>query len=206
MARCGCLFGLTLVLSLPCGAAGQEPLTLERSVSAALARNASLRASRAGADEAAARATEARSGLFPRFSVTESWQPGDQPVFVFSSLLSARQFAATNFAIDALNHPDPIGFFRATVGVEQVLFDGGRQRAAVTAAALRRDIANASTNEAAAAFAVATTQTFARLVTAQAARRAADAALAAVREDLARTERRRDAGMANDADVLSLVV
>ncbi len=206
MARCGCLVGLTLVLSLPCGAAGQEPLTLERAVSAALARNASLRASRAGADEAAARVTEAHSGLFPRFSVTESWQRGDQPVFVFSSLLSARQFAATNFAIDALNHPDPIGFFRATVGVEQVLFDGGRQRAAVTAAALRRDIANASTNEAAAAFAVATTQTFARLVTAQAARRAADAALAAVREDLARTERRRDAGMANDADVLSLVV
>jgi outer membrane protein len=206
MARCACLVGLTVVLLLPRGATGQEPLTLERAVSAALARNASLRASRAGADEAAARVTVARSGLFPHFSVTESWQRGDQPVFVFSSLLSARQFAATNFAIDALNHPDPIGFFRTSVNVEQVLLDGGRQRAAATVAALSSDIARASTDEAQAAIAVATTQTFGHLVTAHAARRAAETALTAAREDLARTERRRDAGIANDADVLSLVV
>jgi outer membrane protein len=206
MAWCGGLVGLTLVLLLPRGAAAQEPLTLERAVSAALLRNASLRASRAGADEAAARVTEARSGLFPRVSVSESWQRGDHPVFVFSTLLSARQFAATNFAIDALNHPDSIGFFRTSVNVEQVLFDGGRQRAAATAAALRSDIARASTDEAAAAVAVATTQAFGHLVAAYAARRAADAALTAAREDLARTERRRDAGIANDADVLSLAV
>jgi outer membrane protein TolC len=92
-----------------------------------LAQNASLRAARAGVDEATAHATEARSGLFPRLSVTESWQRGDQPVFVFSSLLSARRFAANNFAIDALNHPDATGFFHTTVGVEQLLFDGGRR-------------------------------------------------------------------------------
>jgi outer membrane protein len=206
MPQCGHLLGAALVLLLPAGAAGQQPLTLDRAVSAALARNASLRAARAGADEAAARVTEARSELFPRFSVTESWQRGDQPVFVFGSLLSARRFAAPNFAIDALNHPNPIGFFRTSVGVEQVLFDGGRQRAAATAASLRSDIARASTDETAAAVAVATTQTFARLVAAQAARRAAEAALTAAREDMARTERRRGAGIANDADVLSLVV
>src|SRR6266540_308659 len=118
MARCRCLLALPLLLALPSRVVGQEPLTLDRALSAALAHNASLRASRAGVDEAVAGVTEARSGLFPRFSVTESWQRGDQPVFVFSSLLSARQFAATNFAIDALNHPDPIGFFRASLGAE----------------------------------------------------------------------------------------
>jgi len=186
--------------------AAQEPLTLDQARSAALAHNASLRASRAGVEEAAARVTEARSGLFPRLSVTESWQRGDQPVFVFSSLLSARQFAAANFAIDALNHPDPIGFFRTSVGVEQLLFDGGSQRSAAAVAALRRDMANASTDEAAAAIALATTQTFGRILAAQALRRAADAAVATAREDLARAERRRDAGMATDADVLALGV
>jgi hypothetical protein len=30
MVRCGCLIGLVLILLLPVGAAGQEPLTLER--------------------------------------------------------------------------------------------------------------------------------------------------------------------------------
>jgi outer membrane protein len=199
-------FGLALLGLHPRQLSAQEPVTLDRALSAALAHNASLRASRAGVDEAAARVTETRSGLFPRVSVTESWQRGDQPVFVFSSLLSARQFAAPNFAIDALNHPDPIGFFRTTAGVEQLLFDGGRQRASATAASLRRDIASASSDEAAAAIAVATTNAFGRIVTAQAARRAADAAMTTAREDLARAERRRDAGMATDAEVLALVV
>lgn len=131
---------------------------------------------------------------------------GDQPVFVFSSLLSARQFAGANIAIDALNHPDPVGFFRTSVGVEQLLFDGGRQRSAATAASLRHTIAEISTGEATAALALATTQTFGRILNAQTARRSAEAGLTAMREDLARAERRRDAGMATVADVLALAV
>src|SRR6266545_3858777 len=174
MARCRCLLALALFLALPSRVVGQEPLTLDRALSAALAQNASLRASRAGVDEAAAHVTEARSGLFPRFSVTESWRRGDQPVFVFSSLLSARRFAGANLALDALNHPDPIGFFQTSVGVEQTLFDGGRQRSVAAMAVLRRDIANASTDQAAAAIALATTQIFGRIVAAQAVRRAID--------------------------------
>ena len=201
-----CRIIVTLLALAPVAAAGQEPLTVDGAVKAALAHNASLRAARAGADEAAAHVTETRSGFFPRISLTESWQRGDEPVFVFSSLLSARQFAAANFAIDALNHPEPIGFFHTSVGVEQLVFDGGRQRSSTTAAGLRRTIAETSTDEAEAALAVATTQTFGRVLNAEAARRAADAGLATVREDLARSERRRDAGMATDADVLALVV
>jgi outer membrane protein TolC len=191
---------------MPVASAAQEPLTVDSAVRAALAHNASLRAARAGVDEAAAQATQARSGFFPRISVTESWQRGDQPVFVFSSLLSARRFAADNFAIDALNHPDPIGFFRTSVGVEQLLFDGGRQGSAATTASLRRRVAEASTDEAAAALVVATTHTFGRVVSGEATRRTADEGLAAAREDLSRAESRRDAGMATDADVLALVV
>ena len=195
-----------MTLLSPLRVAAQEPLTLDGAVQAALAQNASLRAIRAGQDETAARVTEARSGWFPRVSVTESWQRGDQPVFVFSSLLSARRFAATNFAIDALNHPEPIGFFHTTVGVEQVLFDGGRQRAAVNVAVGRSAIAQTALDEASAGLAVATTQAFARIVAAQAAHQAAVAGITAAREDQASVERRRDAGMATDAEVLTLVV
>src|SRR6266545_3371463 len=176
MTPCRCFLTPAFVLLLAAGVAGQEPLTLDRALTAALAQNASLRASRAGVEEASARVTRARSGLFPRVSVTESWQSGDLPVFVFSSLLSARRFAAANFAIDTLNHPDPIGFFQTSVGVEQMLFDGGRLRSVAAVARLRRDIANASTDQAAAAIAAATTQAFGRIIAAQAIRRAADAA------------------------------
>jgi len=191
---------------MPVCAIAQEPLTVDAAVQAAIAHNASLRAVRAGVDEAVARTIEARSGFFPRLSVSEAWQRGDEPVFVFGSLLSSRQFAASNFAIDALNHPDPIGFFRTTFGVEQLIYDGGRQRAAAASASLGHDIAAASVDQAAAGIALQTTQTFGRLLASEAAKRAADAGLESARQDLIRAENRRDAGRATDADVLSLAV
>ena len=191
---------------VPVCAIAQEPLTVDAAVQAAIAHNASLRAARAGLDEAAARTDEARSGFFPRLSVSEAWQRGDEPVFAFSSLLSSRQFAASNFAIDALNHPDPIGFFRTTVGVEQLIYDGGRQRAAAASASFGRDIAAASVDQATAGIALQTTQAFGRLLVSEAAKRAADGGLESARQDLIRAENRRDAGRATDADVLSLAV
>jgi outer membrane protein TolC len=137
--------------------------------------------------------------------VTESWQRGDQPVFVFSSLLSSRQFAAENFAIDSLNHPEATGFFRNTIAVEQLVFDGGRQRSVTDSAQFRRDIAQLSTDEASAALVLATVQAFGRTLVADAGQRAAEAALEAAREDLIRAQNRRDTGLATDADVLALV-
>lgn len=183
----------------------QELVTLDRAVQDALAHNASLRAARAAVSEGDAHATEARSGWFPRISVTESWQRGDDPVFVFGSLLSSRQFTASNFAIDALNHPDAIGLFRNRIAVEQLLFDGGRQNALVEGAQSRRDINQLSADEASAAIAQATVQGYGRTLVAEAGQRAAEAALDAAREDLNRAQRRRDNGLGTDADVLALV-
>lgn len=179
-------------------------MTVEQAVQQALARNAGLRGARAASDEADAHVSEARAGWFPRISVGESWQRGDQPVYVFSSLLSARQFAASNFAIDALNHPEALGFFHTSLAIEQTIFDGGQQRSAVDAASLRRNISVLSVDEATAALAVTTTHAYGRVLTAEAGRRAAAAGLTAAQDDLARAEHRRDVGMATDADVLAL--
>jgi outer membrane protein TolC len=53
---------------------------------------------------------------------------------------------------------------------------------------------------------VAATEAFGRVLTGQAARRAADAGVEFAREDRAHAARRRDAGVASDADVLALDV
>ena len=196
---------LVLVLWLSAvPAVAQEVLTLEGAVRDALAHNASLRAAQAAAAEASEHVGEAGAGWLPRLSFTETWQRGDQPVFVFSSLLASRQFTATDFAIDALNHPDSTGFFRSSIGAEQLIFDGGRQRSAVESARLRSDMSKLAVDEAAASLASAATETYGRILIAEAGARAAHAALQFVEEDLARAERRRDAGMATDADVLAL--
>jgi outer membrane protein TolC len=206
MDRIGRSIVVAFLALAPHAVAAREGLTLERAVQTALSHNAALRAARAAAGEAGAREAAARSEYFPRIALTESWRRSDQPVFAFSSLLSARRFAAGNFEIETLNHPDPIALHRAELGVEQVIFDGGRRRSAAETAALGHEISKDLAIEAEAAVAVATTEAFGRVLSGEAARRAAESGAAAAREDLARAERRRDEGMATDADVLALVV
>jgi outer membrane protein len=195
-----------VMAGMPSVTLAQGILTLDQAVADALSRNRSLQTARSRAVEATFGTQEAQSGFLPRVTVSESWQRGDQPVFVFSSLLSARQFASSNFAIDSLNHPNPTGFFRTTVGVDQMLFDGGRQQANAAAASLQHDIATHEADQSASDVKLAVAQAYGRVFTALAARRAAEAGVESAVEDLARAERRRDAGMATEADVLSLRV
>jgi outer membrane protein len=149
---------------------------------------------------------QARSPLFPRVTVAESWQRSDLPVFVFSALLNSRKFTAANFAIDTLNNPDPLGFFHGALSVEQLLFDGGRTGAATKVAALQRDIAGFSADATAIDVAVRTTEAFGRVLIERAATHSADAAVVAAQEDLTRATLRRDGGSLNDADVLAASV
>jgi len=200
------LVTFSLALMWPVLLFAQEPLTLRQAIQETLAHNPSLRGAQAGAREADARAAQARSAFFPRVSFGEAWQRGDQPVFVFSSLLSSRRFSAANFAIDALNAPDPTGFFHGTVSLEQLIFDGGRTRASAAAAGLQHDMAGFSADDAALGLAVATAQAYGRVLSATAARQAADAAVAAAQEDVTRATLRRDAGSLSDADVLAVAV
>jgi outer membrane protein TolC len=187
-------------------AAAQEVLTFEAAIAQAIAKNPGLQAAGAGADEAAARVDQAQAQFYPRVTVSEAWQRGNAPVFVFSSLLAARKFAQGNFAIDALNQPDPTGFFHGVVGVEQLLFDGGRTGAAVDAGKGRRAVADALRDEQALTLVTQVAAAYGQLLTAESARTAADAAAKAATEDVTRAERRRDAGTVSNADVLSLQV
>lgn len=202
--RLALLTALAAALATP--ALGQEVLPLEQAVAQAMARNSGLEAARSGAREASAKVDEARSRFFPRVSVSESWQRGNAPVFVFSSLLSARKFAAGNFAIDALNQPDAVGFFHGAIAVEQVLFDGGRTGAGLAAAKGMETVATAGADELALGLATQVAGAYGQVLTAEAARQAADSATKAAQEDVTRAERRRDAGTVTNADVLSLQV
>ena len=121
---------------------------------------------------AAARLTQARAGYLPSVDVTESWQRGNQPVFVFSSLLAQRQFAASNFAIDALNRPDAVNNLRLGLTIDQAVFDPST-RAGVRAATLGRDVATTSRAVVAQDLALAVTGAYGAVLAADAAGRAA---------------------------------
>jgi outer membrane protein TolC len=187
-------------------ASAQAPLTLDEAISRALKQNPSTRIAEAGQREAAERARQARAGWLPRLDLTETWQRGNQPVFVFGSILSQRDFTQANFAIDALNHPDPVSNFRTGISVEQLVFDGIRTRSANRSAAIGKEIADAASRETAAMVRLGVTKAFGEVLIAQATSVAAAAALESAEEDVRRAERRRDAGLATEADVLAVKV
>ena len=188
--------------SLP--AAAQAPLTLDEAIARALKQNPAVRAADAGRIEASERARQARAGWLPRLDVTETWQRGNQPVFVFGSILAQRDFTQANFEIDALNHPDPVSNFRTGISVEQLVFDGARTRSANRSAGIGEEIAAAGSRDTAAMLRLGVTRAFGEVLMAQANRAAATGALESAEEDLRRAERRRDAGLATEADVLAV--
>ena len=193
----------TLCVALP--ASAQPPLSLSEAIARARARNPDAGSAAAAAREAADRLTEVRGGYFPKVDVAESWQRGNHPVFVFSSLLAQRQFTAAGFALDALNHPAATDNFRAAFSVEQSLFD--RTTAAnVRAASVERDMAATGRRLVEQDLTAAVTDAFGRVLVATATVRSAAAAVVAARADRELAGNRRDAGRVTDADVLQLDV
>lgn len=183
----------------------QTPLTLAEAIGAAVAHNPGLAAAAATVDEARLSAEAARATVLPRIVFTENWQRSNAPVFAFGARLSARRIDASHFAAPTLNTPGGVGLFRAALAVEQAWFDGSRG-ASIREARSQAEIAIRERDAAAAALSVAVTEAFGRIVGAEHAVRATSAGQAASREDLARAERRRDLGLATDADVLAVSV
>ena len=197
------VFVAALFAALPVSA--QAPLSLSEAIERAKARNPDAGSAAAAEREAAERVTQARGGFLPRVDVAESWQRGNHPVFVFSSLLAQRQFAAADFAFDSLNHPDAADNFRAAFSVEQSLFD--RTTAAnVRAASIGRDMAATGKRLVDHDLTAAVTEAFGRVLIAAAAARSSAATVKTARADRELAGNRRDAGRVTDADVLQLDV
>jgi outer membrane protein len=194
-----------LILGLATTSWAQAPLSLDAAVERARTQNPAAKAAALAEREAGDRATQASAGYWPRVDLVESWQRGNAPVFVFSSLLSQREFTEANFAIDVLNHPDAFDNFRTAVTIEQPIFDAAT-RAAVRAARIGREIAATRRLTVDQEISVRVTRAYAQVIAAAAARGSAEAAAATANSDRELAGNRRDAGLVTDADVLQLDV
>ena len=95
-----------MLLSIPMAA--QEPLTLAEAVARALESNPDLAIDAAGQQAAHSEFEAARAGYLPRLNFEQSYLAGNNPVFVFGTLLTQRRFTEENFALPALNNPSPV--------------------------------------------------------------------------------------------------
>ena len=119
----------------------QNPLTLKDAARMAVDKHPAMEASAAQVRVAQTRIEQARSGYLPKLNYAESWQRSNNPVFVFSSLLTQHQFTERNFAIGPLNRPDSLNNFQSQVTVDQVIYDAGQTKTQIRSAELGQNIA-----------------------------------------------------------------
>jgi len=113
------------------GAEGSAParLTLKEAAQLALAKNPGLQSAALSVEAAGAQRDQARSMYRPRFDFQETFTNGNNPVYVFGSLLGQKSFTMANFALDALNEPDPLNNFKSELTVYQSIWEGGKVQA-----------------------------------------------------------------------------
>jgi outer membrane protein len=127
--------------------AAQERLTLSEAAARALQNNPDLAVDAPGQQAARLDFKAARAGYLPRVDFEQSYLAGDNPVFVFGTLLNQRRFTADNFALPELNSPSPLDNLQTRATLQQTIWDFGRTRAGRDRARLGVQIADQSHEE-----------------------------------------------------------
>ena len=137
-----CLFLLFCLGGL--AAPAQEPLTLRQAINQALGQNPEAAIARAGNQDAKAAASLARTALLPQLGFTEDISRGNDPVYVFGSKLRQGQFTLADFAVNALNRPQPMGNFSTKLSGSWMAFDSFKTQKEIRRADLFKESAASS--------------------------------------------------------------
>jgi outer membrane protein len=143
--RLHCHVCIWLLCAAPPLAHAQAPsMTLRQAIDRALGQSPQAAIARADVAEAAAGARQARTQLLPQFNFTEDISRGNDPVYVFGQRLRQRQFTQGDFALSALNRPQPIGNFASRFSGSWTVFDSLRTERQIHRADLYRQSADSS--------------------------------------------------------------
>jgi len=192
------------VVALPLAA--QNPLTLQDAVRLALERHPSVEAGRSAVMAAEVKVAGARSGYLPRIGYSETWLRSNNPVVVFSSLLTQRQFTPANFEINSLNRPAALNNFQSQVVLDQPIYDAGLTRLGVKSANLERSMALEDERRIRMELIAGVVRAYYGAVLARESLNVADEAVRSAEAGLNRDQALRAAGMSTQADVLSIQV
>ncbi|MGA7340115.1 MAG: TolC family protein [Terracidiphilus sp.] len=137
--------GVSLLLCIGgFAAAAQEPLTLRQAIHEALEQSPEGAIARSDSRDAKSAATLARSQLLPQLNFTEDISRGNDPVYAFGTRLRQRQFTQADFALNALNSPQPIGNFATRFTGSWTAFDSFKTRREIRRADLIKQSATSS--------------------------------------------------------------
>jgi outer membrane protein TolC len=197
---------LLLFLLMPLCLPAQDSLTLSEAVQRALGHHPSLEAATARVHAAEASIAQARSGWMPHAVYSESFESGNNPVYVFGALLTQHQFTAANFDLTPLNRPGALNNFQSQLTIDQKVYDFGATRSAARAAELGRKMTEAERHRAELGVMAGVARAYHGVTLAEQGLRLAEEALKSAQADLDRAAKLRSAGLATDSDVLSVQV
>src|SRR5579864_7389613 len=204
--RWGIALGVAAASLLSPAALAQAPLSLQQAVSMALEKNPQRKMAMADQRAAQAGVQEARAGLLPRVSFTESAARGNDPVYVFGTRLRQERFTVADFALNRLNTPTPIGNFSSRFSGNWKLFDSF---ANVKSVARVKDLQQAAGHQLERAdqetiFHVA--QAYLGLLLAQKQQEVAEQSVKTAQSILDRSQARDESGVVVQSDLLSAQV
>jgi outer membrane protein TolC len=99
---------------------------------------------RASTLDAKLAASLARTQLLPQLGFTEDISRGNDPVYAFGTRLRQRLFTQADFALNALNFPQPIGNFSTRFSGQWVAFDSFKTQKQIHRADLYKQSADFS--------------------------------------------------------------
>jgi outer membrane protein TolC len=183
-----------------------QGLTLSLAVEIALRSNPIARATTSGRELADAQLSEAQAARLPLLQLNETFTRGNNPVFVFGSLLEQGRFSAQNFDLKSLNNPDALNNFRTSLTLKLPLFDQRQTSARIGQARIRQQQADAQTNQVQQQVRLEVLKTYYGILLAQARQDVADESVKTAEVEVKRIADLVETGMLVSSDLLSAEV
>ena len=178
-------------------------LTLPHAVELALKNNPAIKSADAYADAVRRAVAEAKAGYYPKVDFSEGFARSNNPVFVFSSLLTERRFGSQNFEIGSLNFPLPLDNFQTQFAAHVPLYDAGQTAHRVRDARLDAQVASHGVERTSQEIIFSVIRSYLDDLLGAESVRVAEASVASAEADLSRAQTRQTQGQALSSDVLS---
>jgi len=183
-----------------------QPITLRQAVDVALRQNPAFAATADDENVAKARFKQVQSAWYPRLDFEQNFTRGNNPVYVFGSKLTQRQFTAQDFALNKLNTPTPLDNFQTRFDAQWRLFDSGETLFHQRSARRLVTVADFETEQARQDLIFTVVRSYYGVLVAKAESQAADEASKTAEENARRMENMHAVGLLVDSDLLSAKV
>jgi outer membrane protein len=197
---------LVLLLAAGAPAGAQQRITLREAVAVALAHNPVLQAAEQQRTIAEAQVRMVRAAWSPRLDFSQGYTRGNNPVYVFGTLLTQRQFTAANFALPGLNAPRPLDNLQTRLEGQWRLFDSFQSKYRMQATQRMKTAADFQTEQERQDLILRVVRAYYGVVVARENLRAAAEALRAAQANEKRVRDRVEAGLVVQSDLLSAQV